>query len=64
MAAAVAVRADAVADDVVAAGAYAMNWHLSAAAVDYFASGARDQPLDHLWSLAVEEQFYPCGRCC
>ena len=52
------VEADAVAADVVAAGAYAMNWHLSAEAVDYFASGARDQPLDHLWSLAVEEQFY------
>ena len=52
------VEAEAIADDVVAAGAYAMNWHLSAEAVDYFASGARDQPLDHLWSLAVEEQFY------
>jgi peptidoglycan/LPS O-acetylase OafA/YrhL len=52
------VHADAVAADVVAAGAYVMNWHLSAEAVDYFASGARDQPLDHLWSLAVEEQFY------
>jgi peptidoglycan/LPS O-acetylase OafA/YrhL len=52
------VAADAVAADVVAAGAYAMNWHLSAEAVDYFASGGSDQPLDHLWSLAVEEQFY------
>jgi peptidoglycan/LPS O-acetylase OafA/YrhL len=52
------VAADAVAGDVVAAGAYAMNWHLSAEAADYFASGANDQPLDHLWSLAVEEQFY------
>jgi peptidoglycan/LPS O-acetylase OafA/YrhL len=52
------VDGEAVADDVVAAGAYAMNWHLSAEAVDYFASGSSDQPLDHLWSLAVEEQFY------
>ncbi len=52
------LQADAVASDVVAAGAYAMNWHLSAQAVDYFASGAGDGPLDHLWSLAVEEQFY------
>ncbi len=26
--------------------------------VDYFAAGAADGPLDHFWSLAVEEQFY------
>ena len=52
------LEADAVAHDVVAAGAYAMNWHLSAAAVDYFHSGEAARPLDHLWSLAVEEQFY------
>jgi peptidoglycan/LPS O-acetylase OafA/YrhL len=35
-----------------------MNWHLSAEAVDYFHSGEAARPLDHLWSLAVEEQFY------
>jgi len=52
------VRADAVASDVMAAGVYAMNWRLSAGAVDYFAAGDADRPLDHLWSLAVEEQFY------
>jgi peptidoglycan/LPS O-acetylase OafA/YrhL len=51
------LMAEAVADDVMAAGAYAMNWRLSAAAVDYFAV-AGDRPLDHFWSLAVEEQFY------
>src|SRR5215218_2829431 len=52
------VRADAVATDVMAAGVYAMNWRLSESAVDYFAAGDADRPLDHLWSLAVEEQFY------
>jgi peptidoglycan/LPS O-acetylase OafA/YrhL len=52
------LEADAVLGDVTAAGAYAMNWHLSAQSVDYFASGAADGPLDHFWSLAVEEQFY------
>jgi peptidoglycan/LPS O-acetylase OafA/YrhL len=52
------VRADLVADDVMAAGVYAMNWRLSASAVDYFAAGDADRPLDHFWSLAVEEQFY------
>ena len=52
------VRADAVASDVIAAGVYAMNWRLSEGAVDYFAAGDADRPLDHFWSLAVEEQFY------
>ena len=52
------LEADVVARDVVAAGAYAMNWHLSAEAADYFHSGEAARPLDHLWSLAVEEQFY------
>ena len=52
------LAADAVLRDVMAAGVYAMNWHLSAQAVDYFAAGAADGPLDHFWSLAVEEQFY------
>jgi peptidoglycan/LPS O-acetylase OafA/YrhL len=51
------VRADIVASDVMAAGAYVMNWRLSADAVDYFAATG-DRPLDHFWSLAVEEQFY------
>ena len=35
-----------------------MNWRLSREAVDYFAAGDADRPLDHFWSLAVEEQFY------
>jgi peptidoglycan/LPS O-acetylase OafA/YrhL len=52
------VRAAVVAADVMAAGAYVMNWRLSADAVDYFAAGGQDRPLDHFWSLAVEEQFY------
>ena len=52
------LEAECVAHDVVAAGAYAMNWHLSAEAADYFHSGEAARPLDHLWSLAVEEQFY------
>ncbi len=49
--------AESVAGDVKAAGVYAMNFRLSAGAVDYFATG-EDRPLDHFWSLAVEEQFY------
>ena len=58
VAAAVAGARRRVAADVMAAGVYAMNWRLSAEAVDYFAAGDADRPLDHFWSLAVEEQFY------
>jgi peptidoglycan/LPS O-acetylase OafA/YrhL len=44
--------------DVAAAGVYVTNWHLVAADDSYFASLAPPSPLRHLWSLAVEEQFY------
>ncbi|MGH8866610.1 MAG: acyltransferase family protein [Actinomycetes bacterium] len=52
------VRRVEVADDVVASALYAVNWRLSERAVDYFASGGFDSPVQHFWSLAVEEQFY------
>ncbi|KAJ1681673.1 hypothetical protein LUZ63_023102 [Rhynchospora breviuscula] len=38
--------------------ALAANWHFAAQQVDYFASDGPTSPLLHLWSLAVEEQFY------
>jgi peptidoglycan/LPS O-acetylase OafA/YrhL len=43
---------------VVAAGLYAMNWLLAARAADYFAAGLQASPVQHFWTLAVEEQFY------
>jgi peptidoglycan/LPS O-acetylase OafA/YrhL len=43
---------------VAAAATYASNWYLIATHSSYFARFAAPQPLDHLWSLAVEEQFY------
>jgi peptidoglycan/LPS O-acetylase OafA/YrhL len=43
---------------VAAAAAYVSNWYLIVANQSYFARFAPPQPLDHLWSLAVEEQFY------
>ncbi|HEY8456098.1 MAG TPA: acyltransferase family protein [Actinopolymorphaceae bacterium] len=47
----------AVAHDLIACGLYVINWRLALQAVDYFAeSGA--SPVQHFWSLAVEEQFY------
>ena len=41
-----------------AAGAYVSNWYYIAHHGSYFALFAPPGPLDHLWSLAVEEQFY------
>ncbi|HEY5873865.1 MAG TPA: acyltransferase, partial [Ilumatobacteraceae bacterium] len=37
---------------------YAANWHQIAQDGGYWASFAESSPLTHLWSLAIEEQFY------
>lgn len=37
---------------------YVANWNLIASSDDYFAESAAASPLRHMWSLAVEEQFY------
>jgi peptidoglycan/LPS O-acetylase OafA/YrhL/lysophospholipase L1-like esterase len=37
---------------------YTTNWYLIAADSSYFTELDRPSPLKHLWSLAVEEQFY------
>lgn len=44
--------------DVIAAVFYYSNWRLIFHQVSYFASFGPASPLGHLWSLAVEEQFY------
>jgi peptidoglycan/LPS O-acetylase OafA/YrhL len=44
--------------DVGAASLYVSNWWLSFQHVSYFARFGPPSPLGHLWSLAVEEQFY------
>src|SRR5215469_1141376 len=41
-----------------AAAGYFSNWYLIARNQSYFSRFAPPAPLDHLWSLAVEEQFY------
>ena len=43
---------------VAAASGYFSNWYLIAKNQSYFARFAPPAPMDHLWSLAVEEQFY------
>ena len=44
--------------DAVAATLYVVNWALAARSVDYLAEGATVSPLQHYWSLSVEEQYY------
>jgi peptidoglycan/LPS O-acetylase OafA/YrhL len=44
--------------DSLAAAAYVMNWHLVLGHQSYFEAFGRPPVLQHLWSLAVEEQFY------
>ncbi|WP_051551591.1 acyltransferase family protein [Nocardioides sp. URHA0020] len=44
--------------DVVAATLYVVNWALAHRAVDYLAEGAGVSPVQHYWSLSVEEQYY------
>jgi peptidoglycan/LPS O-acetylase OafA/YrhL len=44
-----------------AAGTYTSNWYQILHHVSYFAAAGQagaPPPLDHLWSLAIEEQFY------
>jgi peptidoglycan/LPS O-acetylase OafA/YrhL len=52
------VRMDEVSLGVVASGLYVMNWLLAVRAADYFAAGLQASPVQHFWTLAVEEQFY------
>jgi len=48
-------------NDVLAAIFYSSNWWLILHKVSYFASFGPPSPFGHLWSLAVEEQFYLVG---
>jgi peptidoglycan/LPS O-acetylase OafA/YrhL len=45
-------------EEVVAAALYVINWRQASEAVTYSELGAEASPLQHFWSLAVEEQFY------
>ncbi len=41
-----------------AAATYSSNWYQALHHVSYFATFGPPPPLQHLWSLAIEEQFY------
>ena len=44
--------------DIAASAAYVVNWVFARREVDYLASDLTPSPVQHFWSLAVEEQFY------
>jgi peptidoglycan/LPS O-acetylase OafA/YrhL len=45
-------------DDAVAAFFWVANWMFVVDQTDYFSQGAPPSPLQHAWSLGVEEQYY------
>jgi peptidoglycan/LPS O-acetylase OafA/YrhL len=44
--------------DGISALTYVSNWHQIVAGSNYFAASGPVSPLEHTWSLAIEEQFY------
>jgi peptidoglycan/LPS O-acetylase OafA/YrhL len=44
--------------DIVSSALYVVNWRLADRGVDYLAEDVGQSPVQHYWSLAVEEQFY------
>lgn len=53
-----AARADQVEQDTVWSLAFLANIHFARVGTDYFQSDRPPSPVQHFWSLAVEEQFY------
>lgn len=47
-----------VAGDVVFSALFVGNWRFAHQGVDYFQQGTPPSPVQHFWSLGVEEQFY------
>lgn len=52
------VRAQLVFDDAIWSSLFMSNWHFSSVGTDYFGNENLTSPLQHFWSLAVEEQYY------
>jgi peptidoglycan/LPS O-acetylase OafA/YrhL len=46
------------ATEAIAAALYVENWQLAGSSVDYLAAQDAPSPVQHFWSLSVEEQFY------
>ena len=48
----------ATATEIIASALYVENWALAGRSVDYLAAAEPPTPVQHYWSLSVEEQFY------
>ncbi|CDX43802.1 Acyltransferase 3 (fragment) [Mesorhizobium sp. SOD10] len=46
------------AKQVIASALYVQNWRLAEQAVDYLGAEDAPSPVQHFWSLSIEEQFY------
>ncbi|MGH2407420.1 MAG: acyltransferase family protein [Candidatus Limnocylindrales bacterium] len=46
------------AGEIVASALYVQNWALASRSVDYLGAAEAPTPVQHYWSLSVEEQFY------
>jgi peptidoglycan/LPS O-acetylase OafA/YrhL len=44
--------------DIISSALYLVNWRLADRSVDYLAEDSAASPVQHFWSLAVEEQYY------
>ncbi|KQQ26581.1 acyltransferase family protein [Frondihabitans sp. Leaf304] len=53
-----AVRASSILTDALWASLFGANWRFGSVGTDYFAADTPVSPLQHFWSLSVEEQFY------
>ena len=51
-------RLDEIRTDALWAALFAANWRFAAVGTDYFSLGQTPSPVQHFWSLGVEEQFY------
>ena len=51
-------RAEQVGYDALWAFFFVANWHFAVQDTDYFAQSSAVSPLQHYWSLSIEEQFY------
>ncbi|MET0673663.1 MAG: acyltransferase family protein [Microbacterium pygmaeum] len=51
-------RADQTLGDAIAAALLVSNWRFAAQGTDYFHAADAVSPLQHFWTLSVEEQFY------
>lgn len=52
------VRSKSISTDAIWAFLFGANWHFRDIGTDYFTASAAISPLQHYWSLSIEEQFY------